>query len=112
MDHRWAYSLLDVDNIGPDGYKHTVNHETGHVLGLADPFVSNSCRPACGTVDIFGTTCLTLNELGQVVWVESVMHSNYYCGGEVVQAGPAPSSLDWPTVRDQYIVDTIENFTD
>lgn len=106
-DMEYAYVLLDVDNMGESAYHHTTNHETGHALGLTDPAVDKECLPACGYVSPYFDTCLVSNHLDQLVWVESIMHSSYYCGGEHVDAGPAPSSLTWPTEMDRYIVSAI-----
>lgn len=109
QDHKYAYVMLDVGNISESSYHHTINHETGHVLGLTDPLIPGYCRPACGEVSPYFDKCLVYNQLGQKVWAESIMHSTYYCGGETVEAGPSPSDLSWPTGGDLFVVWAISN---
>lgn len=113
VDRRYAFVFFDDGNI--DGaaseYHHTINHEVGHVLGLSDPNLPRGCRPACGTLSnpFLLETCIYVDLSGHRLWVDSIMHSEYYCSGETVDAPPYPEDREWPSGRDRFIVEGIVN---
>jgi len=103
IDRLKSYVMLDVDTIGEDGYRHTISHETGHVLGLGDP------TPGPDTNDggrVFlglekPDKCRMQGAPGVVLWIDSIMHAPpSYCGayGE---------NRDWPTAGDRKTVGDI-----
>jgi hypothetical protein len=87
VEYQWYYVWLRADLIrgddfgNPDTRRHVINHETGHVLGLADggPTAPSTADPTCPTGG-------------------SVMHPSYYgCGTHLIW----PSlSTDHPAVND------------
>lgn len=94
--------------------KHTVNHETGHVLGLLDPIdpIAGGDCIGCGVISdetCDYCSCLFHDHLNQVRWVDSIMHSRYYCAAETarVQAGPEPSDRVKPTAADRRYLEAI-----
>lgn len=95
----WYYYNIYIDSQNIDGnsheYHHTINHETGHALGLGDPICRN-----CTTVSNNFDTCLWQADDGLTRWVNSVMHSEYYCELVTPQRGPAPRDRDWPSPAD------------
>lgn len=114
QDYLKTYLMIDVDLINTGSAasnRHHINHESGHAVGLGDPNVicPSPGGSQCGIVSIFGRNCLLLNAEGQKIWVDSVMHETYYCGGEIVEAGPSPTNREWPTGLDRYQVDTISH---
>jgi len=60
-------------------YHHVINHESGHILGLADP-----------NYPVPGNLC--------GAYYTSVMHSNYYCG---------EGDLEWPNGDDRWCVEDL-----
>lgn len=96
-DRRYAYAILDVDNIPESIYRHTVNHETGHVLGLSDPEdgagITDFSRVLAGLEIV--DNCRVQVVPGLVLWVDSIMHAPpSYC----VAYG---QYREWPTSADR-----------
>ena len=80
--------------------EHVVNHEAGHLLGLADP-VSN---PSGNGWD----RCMKFYQ-GQKQWIKSIMHNKKHCEDFVT---PAPDAFDifnmpFPSTMDMNSVDEV-----
>ncbi len=88
---RHQHVTLEAEEIDPNdaGTKHVINHETAHVFGLRDP------DSPVESVSQDLTTCLYRGGDGLIRWVDSVVHSNFYCGGLSVEAGPSPTNRQW-----------------
>lgn len=88
---RHQHVTLEADEIEPDdgGTRHVINHETAHVFGLRDP------DSPVGSVSQDFNTCLYRGGDGLIRWVDSVVHSTFYCGGLSVEAGPSPANRQW-----------------
>lgn len=88
-DFHYAYAHIERDRftVSTDARRrHTINHETGHVLGFADPGVGNQPN---GCYDQNGNP------------IVSVMHSSFYC--------PGFTDYQWPTDGDRYVLVSIMN---
>lgn len=57
-DYRWAYVRFKTSHLtsGTFWYHHTINHETGHVLGLKDPDWWGQCADSVMHSGVYGCT--------------------------------------------------------
>ena len=108
-DYRWAYVYLNSSHMAGTGIeylnRHTINHETGHVFGLADPTPGPAASQLSGI--LLGLEkadkCRVEVSPGSLLWVDSIMHA-------------PPSYCDdygewraWPTQADRDVVGGIIN---
>lgn len=82
---------------------HVLNHESGHIIGLADPL---SIPEGLG----WDRCQQVIN--GQEQWIESIMHNAFRCADFVTPGPgrPVPFNMPYPSDMDFYAADAVGDF--